>query len=71
MSDGKLWWKKKTYKAFAKNSCGISNKEYNTIIDRCVSAVQKTKREIDNYICVNDEIKKNLQNLKANWIEKI
>lgn len=32
LSDGKLWWKEKTYKAFAKQSCGLSNSEYTLII---------------------------------------
>ena len=45
MSDGKLWWKPKTYKSFAKNSCGFSNKEYDEILQNCTNAVINTKIE--------------------------
>ena len=31
ISDGKLWWKEKTYKNFAKLSCNLTNAEYETI----------------------------------------
>lgn len=71
LSDGKLWWKEKTYKAFAKNSCGLSNKEYESIIESCIEAVKKTKVEIDNYTCRDNEISTFLQNLKDNWMEWI
>ncbi len=71
LSDGKLWWKEKTYKAFAKNSCGLSNKEYESIIESCIEAVKKTKVEIDNYTCRDNEVRTFLQNLKENWMEWI
>merc|ERR1711879_111804 len=49
MSDGKLWWKEKTYKTFAKQSCSLSNKEYETIILECNEAIRKTIKEINEY----------------------
>ena len=69
LSDGKLWWKEKTYKSFAKNSCGLSNKEYEDVVQTCIEAIKKTKIEIDNYACKNDEVKIFLRNLKENWVE--
>ena len=71
LSDGKLWWKEKTYKVFAKNSCGLSNKEYESIIESCIEAVKKTKVEIDNYTYRDNETRTFLQNLKENWMEWI
>ena len=43
LSDGKLWWKEKTYKTFAKQSCHLSNKEYEVILATCQDAIVKTK----------------------------
>jgi len=71
LNDGKLWWKEKTYKTFAFKSCGLSNKEYEDIVHTCIQAVLKTKIEIDEYVCKDDEIKIFLQNLKDCWIEVI
>ena len=71
MSDGKLWWKEKTYKTFALKSCGLSNKEYEEIVHTCIKAVIETKIEIDEYICRDNEVKKFLQNLKVCWMEEI
>lgn len=49
LGDGKLWWKEKTYKTFAKQSCGLSNSEYDLILNECKQAIIKTKNEIDNF----------------------
>ena len=67
LGDGKLWWKEKTYKTFAKQSCGLSNKEYETILDECKIAIIKTKKEIDSYKCEDKEVLSFLENLKENW----
>ena len=47
ISDGKLWWKEKTYKNFAKQSCALTNKEYKVIIKDCKNAITKAKIDID------------------------
>jgi serine/threonine-protein kinase HipA len=49
LQDGKLWWKEKTYKTFAKQSCGLNNKEYEMILLECKEAIIKTKKEINKY----------------------
>jgi len=67
LGDGKLWWKEKTYKTFAKQSCSLSNKEYETILDECKIAIIKTKKEIDSYKCEDKEVLSFLENLKENW----
>jgi len=56
LSDGKLWWKEKTYKTFAKQSCGLTNKEYETILDECTEAIKKTRIEIVNYKSEDKEV---------------
>mgnify|MGYP002713135132 CR=1 FL=1 len=71
LGDGKLWWKEKTYKTFATQSCGLSSKEYEEILQSCVEAVKTTKIEIDNYVCKDDEVKIFLQSLKECWLEKL
>lgn len=71
LSDGKLWWKEKTYKTFAKQSCGLSNKEYETILDECKIAIQKTKEEINNYKSEDKTIINFLKELKECWIDEI
>ncbi len=71
MGDAKLWWKEKTYKTFATKSCGLSNKEYEEIVTTCVEAIIKTKIEIDEYVCTDNEVKNFLVDLKKCWKEQI
>lgn len=71
LSDGKLWWKEKTYKTFAKQSCGLSNSEYNLILDECKQAVIKTKQEIDIFKEKHSRIKNFLDDLVSCWSETI
>ena len=67
ISDGKLWWKEKTYKTFAKQSCGLSNKEYEDILQECENAISITKQEIDKYNTDDKEVKDFLSQLKEFW----
>jgi serine/threonine-protein kinase HipA len=71
LGDGKLWWKKKSYKTFAKLSCKLSNKEYEDILLECKEAVIKTKQEIDKYDTKDKETQDFLQTLKECWCENI
>jgi serine/threonine-protein kinase HipA len=67
LSDGKLWWKEKTYKTFAQQSCGLSNKEYRSILQECKNAILNTKNEIEKYKNITNSEKKFLENLKECW----
>lgn len=67
MSDGKLWWKEKTYKSFAKNSCMINNKEYVEIMNECKNAIIKTKEEIDSFETTDKDVLLFLEKLKCIW----
>lgn len=71
LSDGKLWWKEKTYKTFAKQSCGLSTKEYETILDDCKNAIITTKKEIDVKIQQNKINSNFLTDLKNIWKEDL
>ena len=71
LSDGKIWWKEKTYKTFAKQSCGLSNIEYDFILKECEEAIIKTKKEIDEFKMKNLDVKDFLENLTSCWEEKI
>lgn len=69
LADAKLWWKEKTYKTFAKLSCGLSAKEYEEIISSCQNAIKMTKREIETYKSNSVEVKVFLNTLKESWRE--
>lgn len=71
LSDGKLWWKEKTYKTFANQSCGLSNSEYNTILNECQEAIITTKKEIKEFIKQNLDSKNFLEELMNCWCENI
>jgi len=70
LGENKLWWKEKSYKNFAKSSCGFSLKEYNDIVSSCISAIVMTKNEIDNFKSDSTEIKDFLEALKECWQEE-
>ncbi len=67
LGDEKLWWKEKTYKTFAKLSCGLSNTEYESILDECKNSIVKTKIEIDEFKSKDKNILKFLKELKICW----
>ncbi|MCI0501853.1 MAG: HipA domain-containing protein, partial [Epsilonproteobacteria bacterium] len=67
LGDAKIWWKEKTYKTFAKLSCGLNNKEYEEIIQKCKIAIEITKKEIDAFAADSEEVKVFLEALKACW----
>ena len=71
LGDAKLWWKEKTYKTFAKLSCGLSNKEYEEVIVNCQSAIEHTKKEIDAYQTDVSEVKEFLDLLKMSWRDEV
>jgi serine/threonine-protein kinase HipA len=71
LSDGKLWWKEKTYKTFAKQSCNISSSEYKNILEECYASIMKTKIEVDDFILNNKNSEVFLKKLKDCWKEKI
>ena len=71
LGDGKLWWKKKTYKTFAKQSCGLSNSEYETILKECKESINNTKHEIIVFKQKHQKSKEFLGNLVSCWSETI
>ncbi|MFA7069589.1 MAG: type II toxin-antitoxin system HipA family toxin [Sulfurimonas sp.] len=71
LSDGKLWWKEKTYKNFAKLSCNLTNIEYEDILKECKNAIVKTKEEIKVFCEKNSEVKEFLDSLMGIWSEEI
>lgn len=67
LGDAKMWWKEKTYKTFAKLSCGLANKEYEEILEKCKAAIEITKKEIDAFAADTVETQVFLESLKACW----
>ncbi len=70
MSDAKLWWKEKTYKTFAKLSCGLTNKEYEKIVESCMQAIVVTKKEMETYNHNDAEVQLFLEQLSGCWKDK-
>lgn len=71
LGDGKLWWRKKTYKAFAKQSCAISNKEYEEILYECCEAIRTTKKEVEIFVQKHQDTQEFLSLLVDKWMESI
>jgi serine/threonine-protein kinase HipA len=71
LGSARLWFKEKTYKTFAKQSCGLSNKEYEEILSECSEAIVKTKKEMDEFKSEDVEVLKFLGELKECWRENI
>jgi len=71
MSGAKLWWREKTYKLFAKQSCGLSNKEYIEILTTCKHAIQLTKKEMNSYPDKSMEVSDFLSQLQNSWLEDL
>lgn len=67
LGDGKLWWKEKSYKTFAKQSCGLSNLEYETLLEECKDAIAVTKKEIQAYKTDSSEASSFLEKLASIW----
>jgi serine/threonine-protein kinase HipA len=67
LGDTKVWWKEKTYKTFAKLSCGLTNREYEDIMQKCKDAIEITKKEIDTFPADSEEAQVFLESLKACW----
>jgi len=67
MSDGKLWFKEKTYRSFAKNTCQMKTLEIDETIERCKDAVLKATKSLDAYVRDNIEIEVFADRLKREW----
>ncbi len=67
MSGAKLWWKEKSYKLFAKQSCGLSTREYTEIVDACSQAVDKVSDEVKVYGAEYPEVSEFLTELESCW----
>ena len=70
LGGNKLWWKEKTYKNFAKSSCGMSQKEYDEIISDCVKAIAITRKEMINFNSDSKDIHLFLEELSECWVDR-
>jgi len=67
LSDGKLWWKKKTYVNFAKNTCRLKTSEIDTIISECKGAVVKAIGDLEQYVQDVPKLEEFSTRLKTQW----
>ncbi|MDD4856209.1 MAG: type II toxin-antitoxin system HipA family toxin [Sulfuricurvum sp.] len=56
MSGGKVWWKKKTYIGFGKQTCKLSAAEIEEIFDNCASAAKNAANEMLDYVKEHPDI---------------
>ena len=67
LSDGKLWFKEKTYRNFAKNTCQMKTQEIDETIEVCLKALKKASNILDIYSEQNLEIKEFASELQDEW----
>lgn len=67
LSDRKLWWKKKTYIVFAKNTCRLKTSDIDEIIGTCKQAVVKASLELQEYSNLLPEVKDFSKKMLIQW----
>jgi serine/threonine-protein kinase HipA len=67
MSGGKVWWKKKTYIGFGKQTCKLSTAEIETIFNDCAKAVIIAANEMIEYTKLHPDIKPFSNRLLDEW----
>ena len=67
MSGGKVWWKKKTYLGFGKNTCKIALSDIEEIFDHCAQAVKDAAVAMHSYMEKHPEIKPFANRLLDEW----
>ncbi len=71
LGENKLWWKEKSYRNFAKQSCGFTQREYEDMVITCEEAVKQTKIEMDAYLHTSQDVLRFIQDLKECWVDKL
>ncbi|MBD3790828.1 MAG: type II toxin-antitoxin system HipA family toxin [Campylobacterales bacterium] len=67
MSGGKIWWKKKTYLGFGKQTCKLTLQEMEAVFDQCAEAVKKAADSMLAYADKHPEIKPFANRLLDEW----
>ncbi len=67
MSDGKIWWKKKTYIGFGKQTCKLSLAEIEEIFDTCAEATESAAKKMLNYAKEHTEISTFASRMLDEW----
>jgi hypothetical protein len=49
----------------------LSNKEYEEVVENCIEAIKKTKKQIASYPSQSGEVKEFLEVLQDAWVEEI
>jgi serine/threonine-protein kinase HipA len=69
LGDSKRWWGEKSYKNFAKLSCGLSRREYDEILKKCTGAIRLTRQEIEGFEA--PEARDFLHRLQEAWGDRL
>jgi serine/threonine-protein kinase HipA len=67
MSGGKLWWKEKTYRNFAKNTCQLKTAEIDSIFQLSCNAVRQTIDDLNIYTQEHPNVSPFAQQLITIW----
>jgi serine/threonine-protein kinase HipA len=67
MSGGKVWWKKKTYLGFGRQTCKLTSAEIEKIFDDCAEATRSAARAMLSYTAKHPDIKLFAYRLLDEW----
>ena len=67
MSGGKVWWKKKTYIGFGKQTCKLSSAQIEEIFTSCAQATKKAAHEMLDYTKTHPDIKAFAESIIEEW----
>lgn len=67
MSGGKIWWKKKTYIGFGKQTCKLSTNEIEEIFECCANAVKYSAVAMLDYVKTHPDISAFANRLLDEW----
>lgn len=67
MSGGKVWWKKKTYLGFGRQTCKLTSAEIEKIFDVCAEATRSAARAMLSYTAKHPDIKLFAYRLLDEW----
>ncbi len=67
MSGGKIWWKKKTYLGFGRQTCKLTSAEIEEIFDDCAEAARSAARAMLSYTVEHPDIEPFAYRLLDEW----
>lgn len=67
MSGGKIWWKKKSYLGFGRQTCKLKASDMEAIFDSCADATYKAAQAMHSYVKEHQDIRPFAERLLDEW----